>query len=79
MYYLSDSYMCPHGVGYVPPWGRCSLTGSGTVVFSGTITLGSGTVGGGRTGGGNAAFKVVAISKTALRIGSSSLNVGKSD
>ena len=56
-----------------------STLGSGTVVFPGTITLGSGTVGGDRTGGGNAAFKVVAISKTALRIGSPSLNVGKSD
>ena len=53
--------------------------GFGTVIFSGTITLDSGALGDGRTGGGNAAFKVVAISKTALRIGSPSLNVGKID
>ena len=56
-----------------------STLGFGTVIFSGTITLVSGALGDGRTGGGNAVFKVVAISKTALRIGSSSLNVGKID
>ena len=67
-------------VGEGDSFGWLSITlGSGTVVFSGTTTLDSGALGGGRTGGGNAVFKVVAISKTALRMGSPSMNVGKSD